>query len=94
MTRPALAAAVCALAIGLAACGDDDSNRATAEHPPAAEATDLAAIKDYLLEHTERLVTDSGAVRQNAEDYYKLAKSTDFDYGALLDEHRAEVQSA
>ena len=64
MTRPALAAAVCALAIGLAACGNDDST--SEPDPPAAEGTDLAAIKDYLLEHTEQLVTDSGTVRQNA----------------------------
>jgi hypothetical protein len=91
MTRLALAAAVCALAIGLAACGDDDDPKSEPD-APAAEGADLAAIKDYLLEHTEQLVTDSGAVRQNAEDYYKLAKSTDFDYGALLEEHRAEVR--
>src|SRR5688500_1938044 len=90
MTRPALATAVCALAIGLAACGNDDPK--SEPDPPAAKGADLAAIKDYLLEHTEQLVTDSGAVRQNAEDYYKLAKSTDFDYGALLEEHRAEVR--
>ncbi len=90
MTRSALAAAVCALAVGLAACGDDDPK--SEPDRPAAAGADLAAIKDYLLEHTEQLVTDSGAVRQNAEDYYKLAKSTDFDYGALLGEHRAEVR--
>jgi Imelysin len=90
MTRLALAAA-CAFALALAACGNDDSQ--SEPDPPAAKGTDLAAIKDYLLEHTEQLVTDSGAVRQNAEDYHKLAKSTDFDYGALLEEHRAEVRS-
>ncbi len=90
MTHPALAAAVCALAVGLAACGDDDPK--SEPDRPAAAGADLAAIKDYLLEHTEQLVTDSGAIRQNAEDYYKLAKSTDFDYGALLEEHRAEVR--
>jgi len=90
MTRLALAAA-CALAVALAACGDDDP-KSEPDRPAAAAGADLAAIKDYLLEHTEQLVTDSGAVRQNAEDYYKLAKSTDFDYGALLGEHRAEVQ--
>jgi hypothetical protein len=93
MIRPALAAAACALAVALAACGDDDSSDSSTTTSSAAEATDLAAIKDYLLEHTERLVTDSGAVRQNAEDYHRLAKSTDFDYAALLDEHRDEVQA-
>ena len=28
----------------------------------------------------------------NAEAYYELAKSNDFDYAAMLDEHRAEVR--
>jgi hypothetical protein len=31
-------------------------------------------------------------VRRNAEDYYALARSVDFDYARLLDEHRAEVR--
>jgi hypothetical protein len=90
MTRPALAAAACALALALGACGkdsDDSSDTAT----PASTGTDLAAIKDYLLAHTEQLRTDSGAVRQNAETYYELAKTEDFDYARLLDGHGAEV---
>jgi hypothetical protein len=93
MTRPALAAALCALALGLAACGDDDdsSSDGSTTAGSTAEGANLAAIKDYLLDHTERLVTDSGAVRQNAEAYHRLAKSTDFDYARLLDEHRDEV---
>jgi hypothetical protein len=93
ITRPALAlaTAACSLAL-LAACGDDkssDENKGTA----TAKGEDLAAVKTYLLEHTERLVNDSTASRNNAEAYYKLAKSVDFDYERLLDEHRAEVQS-
>jgi hypothetical protein len=93
MTRPALAAAACALALVLVACGsDDDKSDGSATSEAAAQGTDLAAIKDYLLSHTERLVEDSGAVRENAEAYYELAKSNDFDYGALLDEHRADVR--
>jgi hypothetical protein len=89
MTRPALAAVACTLALALGACGNDDSK---SEPEPAAPGTDLAAIKDYLLAHTERLVGDSGALRQNAEAYYRLAKAGDFDYGALLGEHRSEVR--
>jgi hypothetical protein len=93
MTRPALAAALCALALGIAACGDDDDSSSDGSTTAAstAEGANLAAIKDYLLDHTERLVADSGAVRQNAEAYHRLAKSTDFDYARLLDEHRDEV---
>jgi hypothetical protein len=92
--RPALAALACALALALVACGDDDdsSNESAESSAPAAAAADLAAIKDYLLEHTERLVADTGAVRENAEAYHDLAASTDFDYEALLADNREELQ--
>jgi hypothetical protein len=92
--RLALAAVACALALALVACGDDDdsSSDTTEAEAPAANAADLAAIKDYLLEHTERLVADSGAVRENAEAYHQLAESADFDYAALLEDKRAEVK--
>ena len=63
MTRPALARrtpARCALA--LVACGDGLGATAPRAPPAAPAATDLAAIKDYLLEHTERLVADTGAI--------------------------------
>jgi hypothetical protein len=91
--RLALPAVACALALALVACGDDDSSNETTEaEAPAAEAADLAAIKDFLLEHTERLVADSGAVRENAEAYHQLAESADFDYAALLEDKRGEVK--
>lgn len=90
--RAALAAAACALALGVAACGDDDSSSEGSDATAAAEGADLAAIKDYLLSHTERLGSDSGAVRQNAEAYYRLARSSDFDYSRLLDQHRGDVR--
>jgi hypothetical protein len=92
-TRIALAALACALASTLLACGDDDSSNANTEtEAPTADAADLAAIKDFLLEHTERLVADSGAVRENAEAYHELAESADFDYAALLEDKRGEVK--
>jgi hypothetical protein len=92
--RAALAAAACALALALVACGDDDDsssdgNTDTASN--AAEGANLAAIKDYLLDHTERLVADTAAVRENAEAYYDLAKANDFDYQALLADNREQV---
>jgi hypothetical protein len=94
MTRPALAAVACALAVALAACGDDDdsSGDSSTATGGTAEGANLAAIKDYLLDHTERLVADSGALRENAEAYHKLAKAEDFDYAALLEQKRGEVQ--
>ncbi len=93
--RLVLAAAVSSLAFGLAACGDDDdSDGGDAEHTTttAAQGADLAAIKAYLLEHTERLVADTGEIRAGAEDYYALAKAADFDYARLLEENRDEVR--
>jgi hypothetical protein len=89
----ALAAAACSLAL-FSACGGDDDSSSSEDKPAAtAKGVDLAAVKAYLLEHTERLVNDSTASRENAEEYYRLAKSEGFDYRKLLDEHRAEVRS-
>jgi len=92
--RAGLAAAACSVALAFAACGDDGDSSSDASKPDAAAAqgADLSAIKDYLLEHTERLVADSAASRENAEAYYALAKSADFDYAALLDDKRDEVR--
>jgi hypothetical protein len=96
IARPALAlaAAACSLVL-LTACGDDKSvsGEASGEQgTTTAKGVDLAAVKAYLLAHTERLVNDTTAQRNNAEQYYGLAKSVDFDYARLLDEHRAEVR--
>jgi hypothetical protein len=91
--RPALAVAAAACSLVLfSACGGDDSSSSDERSTTTAKGVDLNAVKTYLLEHTERLVNDSTASRQNAEEYYKLAKSVDFDYERLLDEHRAEVR--
>jgi Imelysin len=87
----ALATAACSLAL-LAGCGDDNSSGDDSKGATStAQDVDLGAVKEYLLAHTERLVNDSAASRANAEAYYDLAKSVDFDYDRLLDEHRAEV---
>ena len=50
-----------ALVLGLAfaACGDDDDQPEQSSEPQAAQSAELGAIKDYLLEHTERLVDDT-----------------------------------
>jgi hypothetical protein len=92
---PILTAAACALALALAACGDDDDSGESANTtstPAAAQGADLAAIKDYLLAHTSRLVEDTGKIRENAEAYHELAKGADFDYARMLEENRPEVR--
>ena len=84
-----------ALVLGLAfaACGDDDDDQPEqSSEPQAAQSAELGAIKDYLLEHTERLVDDTATIRAGAEEYYELAEAADFDYAKLLADNREDVQ--
>jgi hypothetical protein len=83
-----LAALTAAAAVGLAACGSDDSQDTTTA---ADTRSDLGPVKDYLTEHTEELSAQTADLRANAERYYDLAESVGFDYERLLREHRDEV---
>ena len=74
----------------LAGCGGDDDSETTTQKAPAV-ATDLTPVKDYLLDHTSRLQGDTAKLATQADAYYKLAKSENFDYGKLLETHRSEV---
>jgi Imelysin len=85
----ALVAVGCAM--GVAACGDDEEPTPT----PAAErpADDLQPVKDFLLEHTERLNAETAKLREQAEAYHQLAEDAGFDYEQLLADKRAEVKA-
>jgi Imelysin len=84
-----LALAALALAAPVAAgCGDSDSDETTAE----AGAAQLQPVKDYLTDHSAELVDQVEVLRENADEYYALAESVDFDYERLLDEHGDEVE--
>ena len=85
----ALVLSCCAL--GVAACGGDDE---PAESQPAATrpADDLAPLKAFLLEHTERLQKDAAELRAGAEDYHARAEAAGFDYAALLERDRKAVR--
>ncbi len=74
----------------LAGCGGDDDSETTTQKAPAV-ATDLTPVKDYLLDHTSRLQGDTAKLATQADAYYQLAKSENFDYGKLLQTHRSEV---
>ena len=89
MFRTLLAAVAVAAAAALTACGDDDGDQ---QSQPATAQTDLRPVKDYLLQHTERLKRDTAAIRAGAERYHALAEEVDFDYAQLLDTKRADVQ--
>ena len=93
LTSPLRAAAPLAVAAALlfSACGsDDDDDAAGGDGDGAATTTtaagaapaDYAAVKDYLAEHTTRLLTATGKLREGAQQYYDLAESVDFDYDA------------
>jgi hypothetical protein len=86
-----LLAAAASLA-GLSACGKDEPARTGGDGAAEVQGTDLAAIKAYLLGHTERLVDDAGDVWTVAEEYHALAQEADFDYGRLLAQDRDQVR--
>jgi hypothetical protein len=78
----------------IAACGGDDSSSESSESTPAATesaAADLAAIKTYLLDHTQRLSQDVAAMKENAQAYHDLAEQSGFDTKQMLADDREEV---
>ncbi len=90
-----LAAAVLA-AGALAACGGDDEPAAveTTETAPTtgtASTVDLDGVKNYLLEHTERLADFTARFKADAQAYHELAESAGFDYEALWSESADEL---
>jgi Imelysin len=90
-TRRRLCVALVAVgcAGGVAACGDDEQPTPAAQRP----ADELQPVKDFLLEHTERLSADATKLREEAEAYYALAEGAGFDYAKLLAEKRADVKA-
>ncbi|HET6998049.1 MAG TPA: hypothetical protein VFI03_05610 [Solirubrobacterales bacterium] len=85
----ALTLAALALAVPIAGCGDSDSSDETASSE--ASAAELAPVKSYLTDHSADLVEQVGLLKANADEYYELAESVDFDYQRLLAEHGDEV---
>jgi hypothetical protein len=51
---------------------------------PAAQATDLSGIKRHLLDKTAALKTATGGLKTVSDQYYDLAKRSNFDYPALF----------
>jgi hypothetical protein len=83
--------AACVAVVAIAGCGGDDEPEPAATQEPAAAATDLGPIKDYLLDHSSRLAADTEKLSSQADEYYALAKAADFDYQKLLADKRDEV---
>ena len=85
----ALVAASSAALLAVACGGDEDSEKTTTG---ATAGVDLSAVKDYLTEHTADLTEQVAALRRNAEAYYRLADSVEFDYRRLMEDHGAQVE--
>ena len=83
----AVALAGLALAAPVAGCGDSDSEETTSE----ASAAQLAPVKGYLTDHSADLVEQVELLQADADEYYELAESVDFDYERLLAEHGEDV---
>jgi hypothetical protein len=90
-SRTRLALALTALGLGtgmIVGCGDSDDEGETT----AAAAAQLAPVKVYLTDHSAELVEHVKELQANAEEYYELAESVDFNYDRLLKEHGEEVE--
>ncbi len=91
-SRAHFAVVVAALALATpvaAGCGDSGDNEETGT--TEAGTAQLAPVKSYLTDHSAELVDQVSVLKENADEYYALAESVDFDYGRLLDEHGDEV---
>lgn len=64
-----------------------------AAQPAASAQADLTGLKQYLLMKATALRDHTAGLQRAAGQYYDLAKSTDFDYKALWETHRAEVRT-
>ena len=81
----ALTGLICSLG-GVTACGGRRrAERVFDSNATPAQGADLAAIKAYLLDHTDApAAARPRRCARDAEAYYALAEGADFDYEALL----------
>jgi hypothetical protein len=89
-TGIALAFALSATALPIASA-QDATPAASSTSPVALEDLQLEAIKTYLIDHVDKIVAGNAEVLTFAQEYYDLAKSYDFDYQKLWDEHGDEL---
>src|ERR1044072_7444917 len=85
--RAKLGLPLAALALA-AGCGNESGEETTSE----ASAAQLEPVKQYLTDHSGELVEQVEVLRENADEYYALAESVDFDYDRLLAERGDEVE--
>ena len=88
--RPVLLLLTCA-ALALTACGGDDASDEKTPAAPKTAGADLAPIKTYLTDHSQRLAQDVATLKENAQQYHDLAAKSDFDTKKMLADNQAEV---
>ncbi len=92
MSRSRVSMFLCVLAMGAAGagCGEDDDDTTTAASQ-SGQAGQLAAVKDYLTEHSADLAAQAERMEEIGERYYDLAEAAGFDYAQLLKRDCAKV---
>jgi hypothetical protein len=92
--RRRLALVLTAVAALAAGCGGDDEEPASSANTSttAAAQANFADVKAYLRDHTGPLKQSTAELAAQGDRYYQLARSEQFDYDALLSEHRDEVR--
>ena len=91
-SRASLALTLAALALARAAGRLRRQRQQRGDDRAAASAAELAPVKSYLTDHSADLVEQVELLQANADEYYELAESVDFDYERLLAEHGDEVE--
>jgi hypothetical protein len=92
MSRLRVSTVLCVLALGALAggCGGDDDDSTT---EASSDSGQLAAVKDYLTDHSAQLTEQADRMEEIGDEYYDLAESVDFDYAQLLKQKCGEVEA-
>ena len=86
--------ALVAVVTALAACGgngDTSAQSVTTSKATREAPTRLAGVKDYLVDHTQRLTEFTGRIQADSRRYYRLADASELDYQTLWGRRRSEV---
>src|SRR3954449_6499690 len=59
---------------------------------PVPETADLAGLKTYMVDHAASLQGGTDKVLSLSQQYYDMAKASNFDYDALWDPHADELK--